>query len=43
MKGRRQSAEREGLPAGWRIEADRDLTIPGLAEARHVVVLRRMA
>jgi 16S rRNA (guanine527-N7)-methyltransferase len=43
MKGRRQSAEREGLPAGWRIEADRDLTIPGLAEARHVVALRRMA
>jgi 16S rRNA (guanine527-N7)-methyltransferase len=43
MKGRRQSAEREGLPAGWRIEADHDLIIPGLAEARHVVVLRRMA
>lgn len=43
MKGRRQSAEREGLPAGWRIEADRDLSIPGLTEARHVVALRRMA
>ena len=43
MKGRRQSAEREGLPAGWRIEADRDLSIPGLAEARHVIALRRMA
>lgn len=42
MKGRRQSAEREGLPAGWRIEADRDLSIPGLTEARHVVALRRM-
>ena len=43
MKGRRQSAEREGLPGGWSIEADRDLSIPGLTEARHVVALRRMA
>lgn len=43
MKGRRQEAEREGLPSVWQIEDDRDLTIPGLAEARHVVVLRRMA
>lgn len=43
MKGRRQSAEREGLPAGWRIETDRDLSIPGLAESRHVIALRRMA
>lgn len=42
MKGRRQSAEREGLPAGWRIETDRDLSIPGLAESRHVIALRRM-
>jgi 16S rRNA (guanine527-N7)-methyltransferase len=43
MKGRRQRAEREGIPAGWQIEADRDLSIPGLEEARHVVSLRRMA
>jgi 16S rRNA (guanine527-N7)-methyltransferase len=43
MKGRRQSAEREGLPTGWRIETDRDLSIPGLAESRHVIALRRMA
>ncbi len=42
MKGRRQSAESEGLPAGWRIETDRDLSIPGLAESRHVIALRRM-
>lgn len=43
MKGRRQSAERKGLPAGWRIETDRDLSIPGLAESRHAIALRRMA
>jgi 16S rRNA (guanine527-N7)-methyltransferase len=42
MKGRRQRAEREGIPVGWQIEADRDLSIPGLEEARHVVALRRM-
>lgn len=42
MKGRRQVAEREGLPAGWQIESDVDLAIPGLEEARHVVTLRRI-
>ena len=39
----RPRLEPRPMPAGWRIEADRDLTIPGLAEARHVVALRRMA
>lgn len=40
MKGRRDPGEREGLPAGWRIEADQDLEVPGLGAARHVLVLR---
>lgn len=40
MKGRRHSEERAALPAGWTIEADRTLQIPGLAEERHLVVLR---
>lgn len=42
MKGRRQIAEREDLPAGWQIESDVDLVIPGLDEARHVITLRRI-
>jgi 16S rRNA (guanine527-N7)-methyltransferase len=29
------------LPAGWRIEAARPVAVPGLAEARHHVLLRR--
>ena len=29
------------LPAGWRIEAVRPVVVPGLAEARHQVLLRR--
>lgn len=41
MKGRRQADERKDLPAGWQIEADDDLRIPGLDEARHVIALRR--
>ena len=28
------------LPAGWRIEAVRPVAVPGLAEARHLVLLR---
>lgn len=41
MKGRRDPAERAGLPAGWRIEADHDLVVPGLGAERHVLVLQR--
>lgn len=41
MKGKRSADERALLPAGWRIERDIDLTIPGLDEARHLIVLRR--
>ena len=40
MKGRRLPEERAALPAGWRIEDDRDLDVPGLGEERHVLVLR---
>lgn len=40
MKGRRDPAERAGLPEGWRIEADEDLAVPGLGAERHVLVLR---
>jgi hypothetical protein len=28
------------LPAGWRIEAVRPVAVPGLAEARHLILLR---
>lgn len=31
------------LPAGWRIEAVRPVVVPGLGEARHLVLLRRRA
>lgn len=41
MKGRRSETAREGLPAGWRVETDRPLSIPGLVEERHLLVLRR--
>lgn len=43
MKGRRSADERAGLPAGWCIEEDRALHVPGLGEERHVIVLRRSA
>ena len=43
MKGRRSADERAGLPAGWCIEEDRELHVPGLGEERHVIVLRRSA
>lgn len=48
MKGRwppSVTADRDSdggpLPAGWRIEAVRPVAVPGLAEARHQVLLRR--
>jgi len=41
MKGRRDQAERAGLPVGWRIESDLDLEVPGLGAERHVLVLQR--
>jgi 16S rRNA (guanine527-N7)-methyltransferase len=49
MKGRwpppAQDPEGDGgpLPAGWRIESVQPVAVPGLAEARHLVLLRRDA
>ena len=43
MKGRRDAAERAALPAGWQLEADHELQVPGLDARRHVLVLRRAA
>lgn len=40
MKGRRDPRDREALAEGWSIEADHELLVPGLHEARHVLVLR---
>ncbi len=40
MKGRRDTESREALAPGWTIEADHELIVPGLHEARHVLVLR---
>lgn len=40
MKGRRDPAERTALPAGWQIEADLDLEVPGLDAERHILLLR---
>lgn len=42
MKGKRSADERAQLPTGWRIERDIDLSIPGLDEARHLLVLRQL-
>jgi hypothetical protein len=49
MKGRwpqpaTQDADSDGgpLPPGWQIEAVRPVAVPGLAEARHQVLLRHV-
>ncbi|MGH8133880.1 MAG: 16S rRNA (guanine(527)-N(7))-methyltransferase RsmG [Steroidobacteraceae bacterium] len=41
MKGRWPEQELQELPAPWRVERARTLEIPGLAEARCVIVLAR--
>lgn len=41
MKGRRSETAREGVPAGWQLDEDASLGIPGLAQERHLLVLRR--
>ncbi len=38
MKGRNVDAELAGLPAGWQVEQKISLVVPGLDEARHLVV-----
>lgn len=40
MKGRRSTESAAELPAGWSVEADHDLHVPGLQESRHLLVLR---
>ena len=41
MKGKRPDEEIAALPAGWRLIEMRSLQIPGLADARSIVVLGR--
>ena len=40
MKGRWPTEELAALPAPWRLAGSRELSVPGLAEARCVIVLR---
>lgn len=39
MKGKWPQAELDALPAGWRVAESHTLTVPGLAEARCLIVL----
>ena len=41
MKGKRPDDEIAGVPAQWRVIETRALSVPGLNEERHVVVLQR--
>jgi 16S rRNA (guanine527-N7)-methyltransferase len=41
MKGKWPREEVAGIPQGWRLESSRDLVVPGLDEARCVLVLTR--
>ncbi|MDR3087916.1 MAG: 16S rRNA (guanine(527)-N(7))-methyltransferase RsmG [Azoarcus sp.] len=41
MKGALPRTEIAALPAGWRIEDTRTLTVPGLDAARHLLLIRR--
>jgi 16S rRNA (guanine527-N7)-methyltransferase len=40
MKGKDPAAELAGLPTGWRVAGVERLKVPGLDDARHLVVLR---
>jgi len=42
MKGRMPDDEMAALPAGWRIAEARPLAVPGLAEARSLIVIERV-
>jgi 16S rRNA (guanine527-N7)-methyltransferase len=41
MKGALPAQEIAALPAGWRLQDVRPLTVPGLAAERHLVVVGR--
>ncbi len=41
MKGRRPADELDRLPAGWQATGVHPLSVPGLAEDRHLVVLEK--
>lgn len=41
MKGKWPQEEVAAVPKGWRIETSRDLAVPGLNEARCVIILAR--
>jgi 16S rRNA (guanine527-N7)-methyltransferase len=41
MKGKPRDEEISGISAGWRIMEQRELAIPGLAEARSLIVLEQ--
>ena len=41
MKGKWPREELAALPPGWRVESSRELAVPGLDEARCVIVLTR--
>jgi 16S rRNA (guanine527-N7)-methyltransferase len=41
MKGKWPQEELDAMPAGWQVAESRDLTIPGLHEARCVIRVRR--
>jgi len=43
LKGREPVDELAALPAGWRLERSRPVTIPGLTADRHILCLRRIA
>lgn len=43
MKGRYPERELQALPHGWRAAEVRPVAVPGLSDARHVVVLERAA
>ena len=42
MKGKLPTEELADIPAGWRVERSREVVVPGLDEARCVIILSRL-